>query len=113
MANPAALVDELVQVADDLTDDDRRRLRSALARGRGGRPAIDDSDALAEMARLLENGIATSVWGAASLVAATLGRQQSHEATVQRLFKKFAVANSGNQLNKFVNDVSEFRVGND
>jgi len=55
----------------------------------GGRPACDDSGALASMAALLETGAAPTVEYAAKIVARTIPRSHSLPSTVARLACKF------------------------
>jgi hypothetical protein len=73
-----------------------RRLAAALRvmHGAGGRPAIDDTQALDEMAALLAAGATRSVDYAAKLVARTIPARGAVLENVQRrLAKKFRTRN--------------------
>jgi hypothetical protein len=72
----------------DLSSALRRAFR-ALHFRKYGRHALDDDDALLEMRRLLEIGLAQSVEAAAGLVAATRAGAQSRESATKRLARKF------------------------
>lgn len=64
----------------------------ALRGKQGGRPSIDDEDALEEMHFLIGAGLETTPEGAARSVAATLPGQWSTESAARRLAKKYRCA---------------------
>jgi hypothetical protein len=92
LALPAAL--EQAAVALDLlaqaSGDERFARAAGVVRGRhGGRPRINDSAALAQMAALLRDRAAQSVDAAAAYVARSMPGQHSPESTAQRLARKY------------------------
>jgi hypothetical protein len=61
----------------------------------GGRHAFNDDTALAEMARVLDEGHARSIPGAAEYVAAKLPGKHSLASTAKRLDRKYRRKNPG------------------
>jgi hypothetical protein len=80
--------------AASATRDSRYRIALGIVRGRHGcgRPACDDTDALARMHALLESTDAKSIEQAARFVARTLSRKHTVASASQRLARKYRAA---------------------
>jgi hypothetical protein len=97
LLNIDRLAEVLAAIADYSGDPRVRRAVGQLrgdVRG-GGRPACDDSAALASMTALLATDDVRSVEMAAAVVARTVPRNHSLASTVTRLARKHRIGNRG------------------